>query len=65
MHHFLSKFPWLAQKLRQQRLEIILKMLPGREIILIIDDKGDKKQGGATDYVKRQYIENLGKAENE
>jgi SRSO17 transposase len=64
LHHFLSKFSWLAQELRQQRLEIILKILSGREIILIIDDRGDKKQGGATDYVKRQYIGNLGKTEN-
>ena len=64
MHHFLSKSPWSAQELRQQRLEIILKILSGREIILIIDDTGDKKQGKATDYVKRQYIGNLGKTEN-
>ena len=64
LHHFLSKSPWEAQELRQQRLEIILKILSGREIILIIDDTGDKKQGKATDYVKRQYIGNLGKTEN-
>ncbi len=64
LHHFLSKSPWSAQELRQQRLEIILKILSGREIILIIDDTGDKKQGHATDYVKRQYIGNLGKTEN-
>jgi len=31
---------------------------------LIIDDTGDKKQGHTTDYVKRQYIGNLGKTEN-
>ena len=43
LHHFLSKSPWKAQELKQQRLEIILKILSGREIILIIDDTGDKK----------------------
>ncbi len=64
LHHFLSKSPWEAQELSQQRLEIILIMLSGREIVLIIDDTGDKKQGHATDYVKRQYIGNLGKTEN-
>ena len=64
LHHFLSKSPWEAQELRQQRLEIILKILSGREIILIIDDTGDKKQGHGTDYVKRQYIGNIGKTEN-
>jgi SRSO17 transposase len=56
LHHFLSKSPWEVQELRQQRLEIILKILSGREIVLIIDDTGDKKQGHATDYVKRQYM---------
>ena len=64
MHHLLFKSPWLAQELKQQRLEIILKILLGREIILIIVHIGDKKQGGATDYVKRQYIGNLAKTEN-
>ena len=61
LHHFLSKSPWKVQELRQQRLEIILKILSGREIVLIIDDTGDKKQGHATDYVKRQYIGNARK----
>jgi SRSO17 transposase len=29
-----------------------------------IDETGDKKKGNKTDYVKRQYIGNLGKTEN-
>ncbi len=33
-------------------------------MILIIDDTGDRKKGNKTDYVKRQYIGNLGKVEN-
>lgn len=32
--------------------------------MLIIDDTGDRKKGQHTDYVKRQYIGNLGKIEN-
>jgi SRSO17 transposase len=64
LHHFISESPWQVKMLRQQRLEIILKILSGRSIILIIDDTGDKKQGQTTDYVKRQYIGNLGKTEN-
>ena len=44
-------------------MEIILKTLQGRSIILIIDETGDKKKGESTDYVKRQYIGNLGKIE--
>ena len=43
-----------------QRLRIILKMLGKREIVLIIDDTGDRKKGKKTAYVKRQYIGNLG-----
>lgn len=39
-------------------------MLGGREIVLIIDDTGDRKKGKKTAYVKRQYIGNLGKVEN-
>ena len=30
----------------------------------MIDDTGDRKKGQHTDYVKRQYIGNLGKIEN-
>jgi SRSO17 transposase len=39
-------------------------MLGEREIVLIIDDTGDRKKGKKTAYVKRQYIGNLGKVEN-
>jgi len=64
LHHFLTKSPWDIEKLRALRLELILEVLKGRPIILIIDETGDKKKGNTTDYVKRQYIGNLGKVEN-
>ncbi|BCL39756.1 IS701 family transposase [Nostoc sp. MS1] len=64
LHHFLTKSPWDIEKLRTLRLELILEILKGRPIILIIDETGDKKKGNTTDYVKRQYIGNLGKVEN-
>jgi len=64
LHHFLTESPWDVQELRRQRLELILYVLQGRPIILIIDDTGDKKKGNTTDYVKRQYIGNLGKTDN-
>ena len=38
--------------------------MPDREITLIIDETGERKKGETTDYVKRQYIGNLGKIEN-
>lgn len=62
--HFLTESPWKVPRLREERLNLILSVLAGREIVLIIDETGDRKKGDATDYVKRQYIGNLGKVEN-
>lgn len=45
-------------------MELILYILQGCPIVLIIDETGDKKKGNTTDYVKRQYIGNLGKTDN-
>lgn len=64
LHHFLTESPWDVKELRRQRLELILYILQGRPIVLIIDETGDKKKGNTTDYVKRQYIGNLGKTDN-
>lgn len=64
LHHFLTRSPWQAEELEKRRLELILKVLEGRAIDLIVDETGDKKKGEKTDYVKRQYIGNLGKIEN-
>ncbi len=64
LHHFLTESPWRAADLMTERIRIILKMLGQREIVLIIDDTGDRKKGKKTAYVKRQYIGNLGKVEN-
>ncbi len=61
--YFLTESLWSLQEVRKQRLEIILEKLGGEEIILIIDETGDKKKGKKTDYVDRQYIGNLGKIE--
>ena len=64
LHHFLTTSAWEVEQLRAWRLELILQLLKGRPIILIIDETGDKKKGTKTDYVKRQYIGNLGKVDN-
>ena len=64
LHHFLSESPWRTPELRQRRLDIILRILAGRSLILLIDETGDCKKGKSTDYVKRQYIGNVGKKEN-
>ena len=62
--HFLTESPWKLEQLRLARLRLILQVLAGREITLIIDETGERKKGSTTDYVKRQYIGNLGKIEN-
>ena len=64
LHHFLTESPWETEDLKIRRLELILQVLKGKPIILIIDETGDKKKGNKTDYVKRQYIGNLGKTDN-
>jgi SRSO17 transposase len=64
LHHFITASPWEAKELRERRLELILKALNGQEIMVIIDETGDRKKGKKTDYVSRQYIGNLGKVEN-
>ena len=64
LHHFLSESPWSVAQVRQRRLELILQLLEGRPLILLIDETGDCKKGRSTDYVKRQYIGNVGKKEN-
>lgn len=61
LHHFITSSPWTAEDLEKRRLGIILNLLEGKEIDVIIDETGDKKKGKKTDYVKRQYIGNLGK----
>lgn len=64
LHHFLSESPWSVEAFRQARLKVILELLKGGAIILLIDETGDRKKGKTTDYVKAQYIGNLGKKEN-
>lgn len=64
LHHFLTKSPMEIEDLRNLRLKLILQVLKGKPIVLIIDETGDRKKGDRTDYVKRQYIGNLGKTDN-
>jgi SRSO17 transposase len=47
-----------------RRVELIIQGFKKRLFILIIDETGDNKKGKKTDYVKRQYIGNLGKTDN-
>ncbi|EAZ93132.1 transposase [Crocosphaera chwakensis CCY0110] len=42
--HFLTESPWKAEDLEKRRLEIILNILERKEIIVMIDETGDKKR---------------------
>jgi SRSO17 transposase len=64
LHHCLTDAPWSVIELKERRLALILQVLAARSISVIIDETGDRKKGEHTDYVKRQYIGNLGKIEN-
>jgi SRSO17 transposase len=64
LQQFLVQSPWTSRALRQRRIDLILSRLAGRKLVLVIDETGDRKKGHTTDYVKRQYIGNLGKVEN-
>lgn len=64
LHHFMANSPWDVKALRQRRIGLLLQALKGQSFLVCIDETGDKKKGDKTDYVKRQYIGNLGKIEN-
>ena len=64
LQQFICESPWSRQTFCQRRLMLILKVIAGRKVTLIIDETGDRKKGTSTDYVKRQYIGNLGKVDN-
>jgi SRSO17 transposase len=64
LHHFLRDALWDVKKLKEIRLWLTKILIGEREIILCIDETGDKKKGKTTDYVTCQYIGNLGKTEN-
>lgn len=64
LHHFLKDSNWQVEQVRETRLWLTKLLIGEREIVLIIDETGDKKKGKTTDYVNRQYIGNLGKTEN-
>src|SRR5512141_2838656 len=64
LHNLLTESPWSVNRLRQRRLNLILELTEKKAMILLIDETGDCKKGDSTDYVKRQYIGNVGKREN-
>lgn len=64
LHHFLTGSPWNVQEFNRERIQKLIQLLNGEEVIVLVDETGDRKKGKTTDYVKRQYIGNVGKIEN-
>lgn len=64
LHNVLTESPWSVSRLQQRRLNLILELTQKQAMTLLIDETGDCKKGNSTDYVKRQYIGNVGKREN-
>ncbi|MFM7440034.1 MAG: transposase, partial [Snowella sp.] len=54
LDNFLTVSPWSVEEFKKRRLKLILNLVNGEEIIVIIDETGDKKKGKTIDYVKRQ-----------
>jgi len=61
LHHFIANSPWSVKELRVRRLRTTREALREEEIIVIIDETGDRKKGKKTDYVARQYLGSVGK----
>jgi len=57
LHHFLTESPWQPVFSTTSPDRLLSKRWVS-EIVLVIDDTGDRKRGQHTDYVKRQYIGN-------
>lgn len=63
LHHLLRDAVWDVNAVRKTRLWLTKLSIGEQEMVLCIDETGDKKKGKSTDYVARQYIENLGETE--
>ena len=64
LHHFIANSPWSVTKLKEKRLNKIIRALNGNTITVVIDETGDRKKGKKTDYVARQYLGSVGKVDN-
>jgi hypothetical protein len=67
LQFFLSESPWEAEALNARRLELAFAApatTPHEGGVLVIDDTGDRKDGGRTAHVARQYLGSLGKVDN-
>jgi SRSO17 transposase len=67
LQFFLSESAWEADQVAARTLELLCAdplIAPNAEGVLVLDDTGDRKEGGATDHVARQYLGSVGKIDN-
>jgi hypothetical protein len=64
---FLSESPWDHERVNERRIALLsadARTAPHQGGVLVLDDSGDRKWGGATAYVSRQYIGSRAAIEN-
>jgi SRSO17 transposase len=67
LQFFLSESTWNADAIASRTLQLLSAdplTAPTDDGVLVIDDTGDRKDGGATDHVARQYLGSVGKIDN-
>jgi len=67
MQWFVSESTWDAERINQRRLQLLAATpatAPDASGALIIDETGDRKWGGQTAHVGRQWLGSIGKTDN-
>jgi SRSO17 transposase len=67
LHWFLSESTWRPEVVNAQRLHLLRtdpRTAPDAHGVLVIDERGDRKDGTKTAHVGRQSLANLGKTDN-
>ncbi|MFE4663796.1 IS701 family transposase [Streptomyces sp. NPDC056716] len=66
LQFFLSESRWDPEKVNARRVDLLLAdpaTAPHAGGVLVVDDSGDRKAGGATAHVGKQYLGSLGKVD--
>jgi len=61
LHHFISSSPWEKSSLETRRLNYILRVIGSQEILVVIDETGDRKKGNKTDVEEDKGKRKLGR----
>ncbi len=67
LQFFLSESAWEAREINARRLRMLREdpqMSPHKRGVLVIDERGDRKDGNATDHVGYQYLSSVGRIAN-